>query len=342
MPGVNIQNAEQVIDLFHDAARASREAECREGSVEVIRGPGTLIATGDLHDNPFHLKQLLELCGLEGGAACPPARAGGSIKPACAGGSTEPAGEGGSSEPDNGTPGAVSAEPPVHITFHEVIHSDRLLNGLDLSYRALARIAEAKVCAPERVHTLLANHELAQIVGAGIVKDGVRCVEAFNDGLGYVFGDNWERVAEALGEFIRAMPLALRCVTPRGDILCAHSLPSPGVMGRFDTTILSRDLTDDDFAPRLGSAHLMVWGRGYDAEQLEDLVERWGVNMFILGHEKADNGCLVIPPCAIVLNSDHERGVYLPLDLDHPPSFAEVPGLVRPLGGMAGGAATGL
>lgn len=327
MPGVNVQNAEQVIDLFHEAARASRDAACREGSVEVIRGPGALIATGDLHDNPFHLDRLLALCGLDGDTATAPARADGSPPPACAGSSPEPCA--GTAEPG-------SVEPPVHVTFHEVIHSDRILNGLDLSYRALARIAEAKVRAPERVHTLLANHELAQIVGAGIVKDGVRCVEAFNDGLGYVFGDDWERVAQALGEFIRAMPVALRCVTPRGDVLCAHSLPSPGVMGRFDTTILSRELTEADYAPRLGSAHLMVWGRGYDAELLEDLVERWGVDMFILGHEKADNGCLVIPPCAVVLNSDHDRGVYLPLDLERPPSFAEVPGQVRSLGGQAG------
>lgn len=219
-----------------------------------------------------------------------------------------------------------------HVTFHEVIHSDRLLNGLDLSYRALARIAELKLNAPERVHTLLANHELAQIVGAGIVKDGVKCVEAFNDGLAYVFGDDWEGVSAALGEFIRSMPLALRCRTPRGDILCAHSLPATGSMGRFDTTILSRELTEADYAPRVGSAHLMVWGRGYDAEQLEDLVERWGVNLFVLGHESAPDGYLVIPPCAVVLNSDHERGVYLPIDLDKPPSPGEIPGLVRPLG----------
>lgn len=298
MPGVNVQDAEEVIDLFHEAARVSLEAACRQGSVEIIRGPGTLIATGDLHDNPFHLRRLLELAGL-----------------------------------DSEGPAQADEGRPVHVTFHEVIHSDKLLNGLDLSYRALARIAEAKVLAPERVHTLLANHELAQIVGAGIVKDGVRCVEAFNDGLGYVFGDEWERVAEAIGAFIRAMPLALRCVTPRGDVLCAHSLPAPGQMGRFDTKILSRELTEDDYTPRVGSAHMMVWGRGYDAEQLEDLVERWGVNMFILGHEKAENGCLVVPPCAIVLNSDHDRGVYLPLDLDDPPGFAEVPGSVRPLGG---------
>lgn len=320
MAGVNVQHAGEVIDLFHEAARAARGANCRQGSVDVIEGPGTLIATGDLHDNPFHLSRVIELAGLgeEG---------------------TEARGRQGT---EGETPHGEDADPsslrapvtssPPHVTFHEVIHSDRLLNGLDLSYRALARIAELKLEAPERVHTLLANHELAQIVGAGIVKDGVKCVEAFNDGLGYVFGDDWEGVAAALGEFIRSMPLALRCKTARGDILCAHSLPATGAMRRFDTTILSRELTEEDYSPRVGSAHLMVWGRGYDAEQLEDLVERWGVNLFVLGHEKAPEGYLIIPPCAVVLNSDHERGVYLPIDLGAPPGLGEVPGLVRALG----------
>lgn len=301
MSGVNVQDADAVVDLFHAAARAGLDADCRRGSIDLIRAPGSLIATGDLHDNPFHLAELVEA-----------ARLGGT------------GGEAGSTGGGSGHP---------HITFQEVIHSDRLLNGLDLSYRALARVAELKVDAPERVHALLANHELAQIVGAGIVKDGVRCVDAFNDGLAYVFGDDWERVAAAIGVFIRSMPLALRCETPRGDILCAHSLPGLASMGRFDAGILSRGLTEEDYAPRHGSAHLMVWGRGYDAEQLEDLVERWGVNLFILGHEKAENGYLVIPPCAVVLNSDHQRGVYLPLDLERPPSLGEVPGLVRRLGG---------
>ncbi len=317
MAGVNVQDAGEVIDLFHEAARVSSEASCRQGSIEVIEGPGTLLATGDLHDNPFHLNRLIELAGLD-------------ESPACAGGALS---GGRDAHPTGLAKESVKDNIPRHITFHEVIHSDRLLNGLDLSYRALARIAELKIKAPERVHMLLANHELAQVVGAGIVKDGVRCVEAFNDGLGYVFGDDWEQVAKALGGFIKAMPLALRCVTPNGDILCAHSLPATGSMGRFDATILSRDLTEDDYAPRTGSAHLMVWGRGYDADQLEDLVERWGVNLFVLGHENADNGYLIIPPCAVVLNSDHEQGVYLPIDLAQPPSLGEIPSLVRPLGG---------
>jgi hypothetical protein len=123
------------------------------------------------------------------------------------------------------------------------------------------------------------------------------------------------------------MPLALRCVCEgpggRREFLVAHSLPSPWLMARFDPTVLSRELTEADYEPRQGAAHIMVWGRGYDAEQIEDLVERWGVSMFVLGHEKVDNGAMFLPPCVVILNSDHERGVYLPIDLSDPPGAEE-------------------
>lgn len=220
---------------------------------------------------------------------------------------------------------------PKHLMLHEVIHSDNLMNGMDFSYRALARVAALKADHPEHVHTLLANHELSQIIGAGIVKAGVKVVEAFNEGLEYAFGDEHGRVAEAIEAFVRSMPLALRCTSPRGDILCAHSLPGVGVMHKFDATVLERELTDDDYTPRQGSAHLMVWGRGYDADQLEDLVERWGVNMFILGHEHVPGGVRLIEPNAVVINSDHHDGVYLPIDLEHPPRAEEAVGLVHRL-----------
>ena len=154
------------------------------------------------------------------------------------------------------------------------------------------------------------------------MKDGVRVLEVFTEGGAYVFGERATVVHDAIEVFIRSMPLALRCVTPGGDILCAHSVPSPALMGRFDPSVLERELVDEDYEPRQGAASLMVWGRGYDAELLEDLVERWGINLFILGHEKAPNGVMLVEPNAIVLNSDHERGVYLPIDLSEPPSVS--------------------
>ena len=226
---------------------------------------------------------------------------------------------------------ALDSDTPAHLTLHEIIHSDRLINGMDFSFRALTRVARLKADHPDHVHTLLANHELAQIIGQGIVKDGLRVVEAFNEGVEYAFGGDADLVQDAIAQFIRSMPLALRCTTPAGDILCAHSLPAPALMGRFDAGVLERDLTDEDYEPRQGAAHIMVWGRGYDAELLEDLVERWSVNMFILGHEHAPGGAFRVEPNAIILNSDHDRGVYLPIDLNQPPTISEALASVVPL-----------
>ena len=298
-----MRDPDAVIGVLEAGAEANLSAPCREGSIDLIRAPGTLLATGDLHDNPIHLQRLLDLARYEGHAA------------------------------EITTPEADGWARPVHLVLHEVIHSDALINGMDFSYRALARVASVKADHPEHVHTLLANHELSQIVGAGIIKNGIRVVEAFNQGVEFAFDDRADEVAEAINTFVRSMPLALRCETPRGDILCAHSLPGVGMMERFDPDVLRRPLCDDDYTPRRGAAHLMVWGRGYDSEQLEDLVERWGIDMFVLGHEHVPGGIEVREPNAIVINSDHGDGAYLPIDLEAPPRAHEAARQVRWLSG---------
>jgi len=280
---IDVLNIDEVVDSLRAGAQACRDATCRQGSIDFIESPGQLIASGDTHAHPKNFKAIISAAGLDG--------------------------EFGAEE--------------KHITLHEIIHPDLPESRdlpLDTSYEGLVRIAYLKSQYPELVHILLANHELAQAIGSGIMKNGVKCVEAFNAGIHSVFGDESHRVHDAIADLVMSMPIALRCRCPQGDILCAHSLPGPASMGRFDPTIIDRDLTPDDYQPRLGSAHLMVWGRGYDHDQLEDLTERWGVNLFILGHEHAEKGYSVVNPNTIVLNTDHNRGVYLPIDLEDPPT----------------------
>ena len=282
LQGYDTRSAPAMIDLLERATDANLGAACRQGSADVIEAPGTLIATGDLHDNPVNLAHVEQLAG-------------------------------------HGTD-----QVEAHLTLHEVIHSDRLVGGVDLSHRALLRIAALKAGHPEFVHTILANHELAQIIGSGIVKDGVRVVEVFNAGVEYVFSDETEAVLDAINGFIRSMPLAL--ISGRGTgrgFLCAHSLPGPDVWDRFDFDILDRALTDEDYIPRQGSAHLITWGRRQKPEQLTELAKRWGVELFILGHDHAESGYEFKPPNAIVLNSDHAKGVAMRIDLSDPPTTME-------------------
>lgn len=294
---IDLSDPGPVIATLDAGAEANMNAACRRGAIDLIthgHAHPRLIATGDLHDNPVHFIKLVDAAGLHEHAD----------------------------------------RPPAHLTLHEIIHGEALTMGMDFSYRALTRVAALKAAYPELVHCLLANHEIAQLLGSAILKNGVRCVDAFDEALEHAFPHDAREVEQAIRRFIRSMPLALRVRTAnRGDILCAHSLPGPAAMGKFDATVLTRELTESDYVPRQGAAHLMVWGRGYDHDQLEDLVERWGVNAFILGHEHAEHGSRLVEPNALILNSDHARGVYLPIDLNDAPPIEQLAMHVLPLAG---------
>ncbi len=203
-----------------------------------------------------------------------------------------------------------------HVILHEVIHGEILVNGVDLSHRMLARIASLVTDHPRQVHVLIGNHEMAQLTGQRVSKGAGDNVALFNDGLGFAFGNAWEDVAEAIRRFIRAMPLAARS---ESGLLCAHSLPRS--LDGFDPAILQRGLTEADYGSPDGSAYRMVWGRGWGEHEVETLAAAWGVVLFCVGHEYANNGILQRGQRAIILNSDHQMGAVIPIDLaDVPPA----------------------
>ena len=207
-----------------------------------------------------------------------------------------------------------------HLVLHEMIHSERLVNGVDLSHRMLARAADLVIRYPTQVHVLLANHELAQLTGRGVSKGAGNSVELFHAGLEFAFGDDAETVHEAIQSFIRAMPVAL--VSDSG-VLCAHSLPGAHAAEKFDIDMLDRPLTDADYDPASGSASLMVWGRELTRAWVDQLASTWNVRLFCLGHQHVDTGAESPMPGVVILNSDHDHGACLPIDLAHVPSTEE-------------------
>ena len=63
----------------------------------------------------------------------------------------------------------------------------------------------------------------------------------------------------------------------------------------------------------------MVWGRGWTEEVVETLAAAWGVNTFILGHQHVESGVDRVGQRIVVLNSDHDHGMVIPVDLSMPP-----------------------
>jgi hypothetical protein len=210
--------------------------------------------------------------------------------------------------------------PDHHLILHELIHGERLTHGTDLSWRMLAKVAALRLRHPGQVHPMLANHEIAQAFLQPVSKGAGECTQLFRDGLEWSFGEDAGLVEEAVNDFIRAMPLAVRS---ESGLLCAHSLPSPLAMAKFDPGVLDRSLVDEDFAARTGSAWHMTWGRGQTPELVATLAKTWGVSLFVLGHKHVEQGAETPFPGVVILNSDHERGAVIAFDLAAPAPSAE-------------------
>jgi hypothetical protein len=217
--------------------------------------------------------------------------------------------------------------PDTHLVLHEIVHGPHRINGRDLSIRTLARVADLKLQFPDRVHILQANHELAQMHGEEISKAGVSVVKAFNDGVDFLYAEDADAVRAAMGRYIQSLLLAVRC--PYG-ILCTHSLPSPRKLEEFDPGVIDRVPTEADLAIN-GSAYNLVWGRRHTQALADELSEAWGVEQFVMGHQPAEMGHEVEGDSMIVLNSDHDHGVLLPMDLTRPYRLYDLVGQIVPL-----------
>lgn len=221
----------------------------------------------------------------------------------------------------------LDASPDNHVMLHELIHGETLVDGMDLSYRNLAIVAQLVRTYPRQVHPILANHELAQCHRMSVSKGGGDQVAMFDDGLDYVFNDRAEEVATAIREFILAMPLVLRA---ENGLWCAHSIPD---RLSFDEGAFDRPLCTADYQSPNGVAWCVVWGRLHDPRHVAALLRRFGARLMIVGHCQAETGIESPAEGLVVINSDHPRGAVVHIDLGSAlPSADELVHSAIPLG----------
>ena len=287
--GIDMRNADVVVDLFNKAAQANLSSKLRKGSTVHLPDRGKVLMTGDVHDHGPNLAKILKLA-------------------------------------------AVHESPTNHVIIHEVIHGESFINGCDLSVRILAKVAAMKVAFPDQVHLLQSNHELAQFRGEGILKGNISVCEAFDNGVNFIYGDRADEVRTALRTFIRSYPLAVRA--PRG-ILFVHSLPGERQIDKFDPTVLDREPTDADLEAG-GSGYMLCWGRYQSQELCDKLAEKLKVQLFITGHQPAEMGYEMMTRSLMILASNHEHGMVLPIDLSKRYDMDKVMESLIPLAALQG------
>ena len=208
----------------------------------------------------------------------------------------------------------LANNPQRHLILHELIHGDHFdASGAEDSWQTLHSAAELKCDYPDQVHFLLANHDLAQIHGEGIMKSGLSVCEAFNAGIKRDFGSRGTSVTVAITEYLLSLPLAIR--SPNGLFFC-HSLPTDEQITTFDFGVFDRmPLDPSDYKRRVGPVYQLIWGRKVTPVGVAMFAEKMNARLIVTGHQPQDSGHLVNGPQHLIIASDHNQGVFLPLDL---------------------------
>ena len=207
----------------------------------------------------------------------------------------------------------LAKNPKRNLILHELIHGERIdANGCDSSWETLYKAAELKCDFPEQVHFLLANHDLAQIQGEGIMKTGMSVCEAFTAGIKRDFGDRSTSVIVALSEFLLSLPLAVRT---GNNLFFCHSLPTDNEIANFDYGVFDRPLVGADYRRRTGPVYQLIWGRNMTPPAVEKFADTLGVSLIITGHQPQDTGFGINGNRHIIIASDHNQGVFVPIDL---------------------------
>jgi hypothetical protein len=208
---------------------------------------------------------------------------------------------------------ALDETPRRHLVLQEVCHGgpEYPQNGGCMSHMLLEDVAALKAKYPERVHFILANHELAELNDHPIRKGNQFLNVRFRRGLERMYGSAADEVQEAYRRFFRTCPLAVRL--PWGAFI-SHSVPENVDVAGFDTSLFARELTDDDFT-HLGDVFRLVWGRDYRGANARAFAKLVDAKILINGHEPCPEGFIAANKVQIILDCSDQRAacVILPV-----------------------------
>lgn len=212
-----------------------------------------------------------------------------------------------------------------HLVFQEVIHGPNCYpTGGDRSHQLLDLIAALKCQYPERIHLLPGNHELAQFTGQLIAKGDDDLAELFRTGVRTAYAPREEEILEAYENLFLSLPFALR--TPN-RVFLSHSLPSRQHLDRFSFAQLQKDDaedTDEDWARKRETMHVLVWGRDTRAATAAAFLELVDADLLITGHIPCDEGYAVPNSRQLILDAQGIPGAYCLFPLDRPVTQEEL------------------
>jgi hypothetical protein len=186
---------------------------------------------------------------------------------------------------------ALPKNPGRHLVLQELVHGPWMYpdEAGDKSHQLVDLVSALKCQYPDRVHLILGNHELSELTGRPIGKNGVYLNTLFRQGLETAYGESAAAIEQAYHVLFAALPLAVR--TPNRVFLC-HTIPDAVDLDRLDLELLRTGVWSPESMMRGGTIYALTWGRDLDADTVDRFATMVDADWFITGHQPCDEGFL--------------------------------------------------
>jgi hypothetical protein len=186
----------------------------------------------------------------------------------------------------------LARHPGRHLVLQELVHGGWSYpnDGGDKSHQLVDLVSALKCQFPERVHLILGNHELAELTGRVIGKNGMTLNDQFRMGITTAYGTSGSAIHAAYRQLFAALPLAVRT---RNRVYLCHTIPDPHYLDTIDIALLEADTWPPESLKRGGTIYGLTWGRNNEPETIDRFAAMVGADFFITGHQPCDEGfCL--------------------------------------------------
>jgi hypothetical protein len=212
---------------------------------------------------------------------------------------------------------ALDSHPDRHLVLQELVHGPFSYpdDKGDRSHQLVDLVAALKCQYPERAHLILGNHELSELTGRVIGKDGGTLNASFRLGIETAYGALAGEIYEAYKRLFAALPLAVRT---KNHVYIAHTVPDADDLDNIDIELLKADVWPDEALKRRGTIYAMTWGRDESPETADRFAKMVEADFFITGHQPCDEGFRQANHRQIIIDGTNPYPAYCLFPADQP------------------------
>jgi Calcineurin-like phosphoesterase len=204
---------------------------------------------------------------------------------------------------------ALDRHPKRHLVLQELIHGPLFYpdDGGDRSHQLLDVMAALKCQYPDRAHLILGNHELSELTGRVIGKDGETLNAKFLQGITTAYGAASVEIYDSYKALFAALPLAVRT---RNRVYVCHTIPDARDLDTLELDVLKADEWPEAAMKRRGTIYALTWGRDTSPETADRFAALIDADFFITGHQPCEEGFRQANHRQIIIDGTSPRPCY--------------------------------